>query len=64
MSEAWASFAKTGNPSTPALSWPAYTKEGRSVMVFNDECKVAFDPSVAERHVWATIYTGLSATGF
>jgi hypothetical protein len=33
-------------------------------MVFNDESKVAFDPSVAERHVWATIYTGLSATGF
>jgi para-nitrobenzyl esterase len=64
MSEAWASFAKTGNPSTPTLAWPAYTKEGRSVMVFNDESKVAFDPSVAERHVWATIYTGLSATGF
>jgi para-nitrobenzyl esterase len=64
MSEAWTTFARTGNPSTASLSWPAYTKEGRSIMVFSDESKVAFDPSVAERHVWATIYTGLSATGF
>jgi para-nitrobenzyl esterase len=64
VSEAWAAFARTGNPSTPKLSWPAYTKEERSVMVLNNESKVAFDPSVGERHLWATIYTGLSATGF
>src|SRR5437667_6304917 len=64
VSEAWMAFARSGHPSTPKLPWPAYTKEGHSVMVFNNESKVAFDPSVAERHVWATVYTGLSATGF
>jgi para-nitrobenzyl esterase len=64
MADAWIAFARAGNPSTPALQWPAYTREGRDIMVFNNESKVAHDPSVAERHFWATMYTGFTATGF
>lgn len=63
MSEAWISFARTGNPSTPVLPWPAYTRDGRQIMVFNNECRTAYDPSVAERHAWVAMYTGLSSMG-
>lgn len=63
MSDAWIAFARTGNPSTPVLQWPAYTRDGRQIMVFNDECKTSYDPSVAERHTWVAMYTGLSSMG-
>jgi len=32
---AWAAFARTGDPSTPDLAWPAYTLERRSTMVWD-----------------------------
>jgi para-nitrobenzyl esterase len=63
VSAAWIAFARNGNPSTPALPWPAYTREGRQIMVLNNECSTATDPSVAEKHLWATLYTGLSSSG-
>lgn len=63
IADAWIAFARTGNPSTSSLPWPAYTREGRQVMVLNNECRTAYDPSVAEHHVWATMYTGLSSLG-
>lgn len=63
IADAWIAFARNGNPSTPSLPWPAYTREGRQIMVLNNECKTASDPSVDERHMWATIYTGLSSSG-
>jgi para-nitrobenzyl esterase len=45
MSEAWLAFARTGNPSTPALpDWPAYDTERRATMVFDLESKVVDDP--------------------
>jgi para-nitrobenzyl esterase len=59
MSDSWIAFARNGNPSSPALPWPAYTRDGRQIMVFNNECGTANDPAVAERHFWATMYTGL-----
>lgn len=51
VSAAWAAFARTGNPNTPALSlkWPAYDAQTRATMVFNDECKVVNDPGRDER---------------
>jgi len=52
-----------GSSDTPSLPWPAYTREGRQIMVLNNECGTAFDPSVEERHIWATAYTGLSSSG-
>jgi para-nitrobenzyl esterase len=63
VADAWIAFARNGNPSTPSLRWPAYTRDGRQIMVLNNECAVANDPSVAERHAWATLYTGLSSSG-
>jgi len=63
VADAWIAFARNGNPSTRSLPWPAYTREGRQIMVLNDECAAAPDPSVAERNMWATIYTGLSSSG-
>ena len=51
---AWVAFARTGNPSTPALPWPAYDAK-RSTMVWNNEPKVVRDPLGAERHLWATV---------
>ena len=34
-----------------------------NIMVLNNECTTAYDPSVEERHAWATMYTGLSSSG-
>src|SRR5262249_54990633 len=37
MGEAWASFARSGNPAHRGLpSWPAYSSEKRATMIFND----------------------------
>lgn len=55
MSDAWIAFARTGNPATPKLPWPAYSSGTRAAMVFNNECGVVNDPLAAERHLWATI---------
>jgi hypothetical protein len=38
-------------------------RAGRQIMVLNNECRTALDPSVAERHAWATLHTGLSSSG-
>jgi para-nitrobenzyl esterase len=35
VSQAWINFAKTGNPSQPALEWRPYTKEDPQAMVFD-----------------------------
>ncbi len=59
MSDSWIAFARTGSPSSASLPWPAYTRDGRQIMVFNNECGTAYDPAVAERHFWATMHTGL-----
>jgi para-nitrobenzyl esterase len=35
MSNAWLAFARTGNPSTPDMPWPAWQPDSRATMVFN-----------------------------
>jgi para-nitrobenzyl esterase len=56
MSEAWVTFARTGNPSTKALgNWPAYNLAQRPTMIFNNQCKVVNDPNKEERQVIASI---------
>ena len=50
MSTAWTTFARTGNPNNPTLPhWPAYSAADRSVMIFNDVCRVEKNPHAAER---------------
>ncbi|HEX3367620.1 carboxylesterase/lipase family protein [Phenylobacterium sp.] len=34
MTDAWAAFAKTGDPSTPTAAWPAYTPASDAVLEF------------------------------
>jgi para-nitrobenzyl esterase len=55
VSAAWAAFARTGNPSTPGLPWPAYDTKNRATMVFNDDCKVVDDPGKEERQAITAI---------
>ena len=45
MSEAWVSFARTGNPSHAGLGeWPAFRVSERATMVFDTESRVVNDP--------------------
>ena len=39
MMDAWLAFARTGDPSTPALPWPVYDRETRPTMVFGRESR-------------------------
>lgn len=50
LSSAWAAFARTGNPGTKALPWPAYTLSQRATMIFDaPTSRVANDPDKDER---------------
>jgi para-nitrobenzyl esterase len=40
MSAAWIAFARSGNPGTPALPWPAWTPDRRATMVFDVNSRV------------------------
>jgi para-nitrobenzyl esterase len=42
--QAWATFAKSGDPSTATLKWPAYDLATRSTMSFGGESQVVNDP--------------------
>ncbi len=53
MHEAWIAFACTGKPAAAVLpEWPAYDKERRATLLFNEEYQVANDPQGAERLLW------------
>jgi para-nitrobenzyl esterase len=56
MSEAWATFAKTGDPSFDGIPrWPAYTMERRATMILNAQCEVIDDPDREERLLWKEV---------
>ncbi|HEX2464040.1 MAG TPA: carboxylesterase family protein, partial [Thermoanaerobaculia bacterium] len=56
MSDAWIAFARSGKPSHAGIpEWPAYTRERRSTMLWNDVCAVADDPGRDERLLWERI---------
>jgi para-nitrobenzyl esterase len=40
MSNAWLAFARTGDPATPELPWPAWQPDRRTTMVFDTESRV------------------------
>jgi para-nitrobenzyl esterase len=52
MSAAWAAFAHTGNPSTPALPWPAYDLDRRTTMLFDEQSRAESDPFRDTRMFW------------
>jgi len=55
MSSAWLAFARTGDPSTPDLPWPAWRPDSRATMVFNTESEVVNAYRDDERTLLATI---------
>ena len=41
MSRSWINFSRNGNPAANGLpSWPAYTKQNGSLMIFDKKCEV------------------------
>jgi para-nitrobenzyl esterase len=54
MATAWATFARTGNPSQPGLPWPAFTPERGQTMVFDNDCRMVDDPDGEARKLLLT----------
>jgi para-nitrobenzyl esterase len=53
MSDAWAAFARNGDPNCAGLPrWPAYDETSRATMIFDLPCRVENDPRREERLVW------------
>jgi len=57
MMDAWLAFARTGNPSTPALPWPEYDTTTRPTMVLGSPPRVELAPRDQER---AAVEAGLA----
>ncbi|MFR4172660.1 MAG: carboxylesterase/lipase family protein [Lachnospiraceae bacterium] len=51
MAHSWAAFARTGNPSTEQIEWPAFEPESGKVLVIDEEPKVQTDPLKKIREV-------------
>jgi len=53
MMDAWIAFARSGDPSCPALgAWPAYDAALRATMRLGASCGVEHDPGGIERRAW------------
>jgi para-nitrobenzyl esterase len=64
MQDAWATFARTGNPRTSDLpDWEPYTAARRSTMLLGDACGSADAPYEAERRFWAAHAPGVASRG-
>ena len=58
MSQAWATFARSGDPSFGGIPrWLAYTLQTRATMILDASCRVVNDPFAAERRLWKEIAT-------
>lgn len=56
MSQAWATFARTSNPSFEGIPrWPAYNLDTRATMFLDAECRVVNDPYASERQLWKEV---------
>ncbi|WP_010185900.1 carboxylesterase/lipase family protein [Sphingomonas sp. PAMC 26605] len=51
MSTAWATFARTGNPSQPGLAWTPSDPVRCQTMVFDDHCRMVDDPEGEARRI-------------
>ena len=53
MSEAWATFARSGDPNHPGIpKWEPYSVDNRATMLFDVPCKVEVDPAREELDAW------------
>ena len=56
MSAAWVAFIRTGDPNHRGIgTWPAYSPDKRTTMLFGDECRTEDDPAASDRHAWDTV---------
>ena len=56
ISEAWAAFARDGNPNHPGIPrWEPYTADNRSTMIFDVPCRTETDPGREEIDAWEGI---------
>ena len=51
MASAWATFAATGNPSIPGLTWQPADPETNRTMIWDNECKMVNDPDGEARKI-------------
>jgi para-nitrobenzyl esterase len=51
MADAWAKFARTGNPSQPGLTWLPSDPDGNQTMVWDNECRMVDDPESEARKI-------------
>lgn len=51
MSTAWATFARTGNPSQPGLTWAPTDPVRAQTMVFDSRCRMVDDPEGEARQI-------------
>jgi para-nitrobenzyl esterase len=54
MAGAWASFARTGNPSQPGLAWAPTDPNRGQTMVFDNQCRMVDDPEGELRKILLT----------
>ena len=54
MATAWATFARTGNPSQPGLAWTPFEPDRNPTMVFDNECRMVDDPEGEARKILLT----------
>jgi para-nitrobenzyl esterase len=53
VSEAWIAFARTGNPSHPAIpKWEPYNLKSRPTMILDVPCRLENDPARVELDAW------------
>jgi para-nitrobenzyl esterase len=55
MMDAFIAFARTGDPSRPALPWPVHTLPARETMVFDTSSRAVNDPRQWERELFARV---------
>lgn len=53
--DAWVSFARSGDPSTPTLHWPRYDAATRATMQPGPSSAVVDDPYSRERRLWTGV---------
>jgi para-nitrobenzyl esterase len=51
MANAWANFARTGNPSQPGLTWTASDPAKANTMVWDNQCRMVDDPDGEARKI-------------
>ena len=50
---AWASFARTGEPSLDGTPWPTYDRDRRATALFGRDVTITDDPCGAVRRAWS-----------